>query len=45
LQGLKHDVQPQYLAKDLKKPGFIVGYGLDYDEKGRNLKVIYRKVD
>lgn len=34
------DVQPKYIAIEIPNE-FIVGYGLDYDQYGRNLKEIY----
>ena len=33
--------QIDYIGKSIKND-FVVGYGLDYDEKGRNLKNIYK---
>ena len=39
-ESLKCDVTIDYVALDIP-PAFIVGYGLDYDNLGRNLKDIY----
>ncbi len=39
-ESLKCNVKPDYVALAIP-PAFIVGYGLDYDEQGRNLKDIY----
>ncbi|MDR0768339.1 MAG: hypoxanthine phosphoribosyltransferase [Dysgonamonadaceae bacterium] len=42
--ALKTDIKPDYCA--LETPNnFIVGYGLDYDGLGRNLRDIYRIKD
>ncbi len=38
--SLKYDVTIDYVALDIPN-AFIVGYGLDYDDVGRNLKDIY----
>lgn len=40
---VKHDIDAKYVGLDLPSPEFIVGYGLDYNEKGRNLPSIYKK--
>lgn len=37
----KKDIKPDYIAMDIPN-AFIVGYGLDYNELGRNLKDIYQ---
>lgn len=39
-ESLKCDVTIDYVALDIP-PAFIVGYGLDYENLGRNLKDIY----
>ncbi|MDR1542840.1 MAG: hypoxanthine phosphoribosyltransferase [Prevotellaceae bacterium] len=41
--ALKHDLKLNYVAKEIPND-FIVGYGLDYDGYGRNLKDIYTVV-
>ena len=38
--ALKHDISINYVAMEIPND-FIVGYGLDYDGYGRNLKNIY----
>ena len=42
--ALKRDVKIDYVAMKIPND-FIVGYGLDYDSYGRNLKDIYTVVD
>ena len=37
----KKEYQIDYVGKSIEND-FVVGYGLDYDEKGRNLKNIYK---
>jgi hypoxanthine phosphoribosyltransferase len=37
----KHAIQPRYIGFDIDNE-FVVGYGLDYDGLGRNLKDIYK---
>lgn len=39
----EHAVQPKYIGFDIENE-FVVGYGLDYDGFGRNLKDIYRSI-
>ncbi|MCU0398897.1 MAG: hypoxanthine phosphoribosyltransferase [Cyclobacteriaceae bacterium] len=38
-----HAVQPKYIGFDIENE-FVLGYGLDYDGLGRNLKDIYKQV-
>jgi hypoxanthine phosphoribosyltransferase len=40
-EALKTDIKPDYVAMEISND-FIVGYGLDYDGFGRNLKNIYK---
>jgi len=39
----EHAVQPRYVGFEIEDE-FVVGYGLDYDGFGRNLKDIYKSV-
>lgn len=39
--ALKKDIKPDFVALEIPSD-FIVGYGLDYDGYGRNLKDIYK---
>lgn len=39
----EHAVQPKYIGFDIDNE-FVVGYGLDYDGFGRNLKDIYKSI-
>ena len=43
-EALQHDIHIDYIAMKIPNE-FIVGYGLDYDGYGRNLKDIYTVVD
>lgn len=40
-KALQVDIKPDYVAKEIPND-FIVGYGLDYDGHGRNLRDIYK---
>ena len=40
-QALKHPLHLKYVGFEIP-PKFVVGYGLDYDGYGRNLKDIYQ---
>lgn len=42
--ALQTDIKPDYVALEIPND-FIVGYGLDYDGHGRNLKNIYKIKD
>lgn len=42
--ALEHDVDIKYVGFDIPDR-FVVGYGLDYDEMGRNLSHIYQLID
>ncbi len=39
------DVVVDFVGMELNNDEFIVGYGLDYNERGRNLKAIYKLVE
>lgn len=39
----KHAVQPKYVGFDIENE-FVLGYGLDYEGLGRNLRDIYKQV-
>lgn len=42
-ESLKYNVKPNYTGFEISNE-FVVGYGLDYDELGRNLPDIYQVV-
>jgi hypoxanthine phosphoribosyltransferase len=39
----EHAIQPKYIGFDIDHE-FVLGYGLDYDGIGRNLKAIYKSI-
>lgn len=39
----KHAIQPKYIGFDIENE-FVLGYGLDYEGLGRNLRDIYKQV-
>lgn len=39
---IKYDVRAKYVGVDIGKE-FVIGYGIDYNEKGRNLRAVYRQ--
>ena len=41
---LEEDLNIEYAAMEIPND-FIVGYGLDYDQQGRNLRDIYTVVE
>lgn len=42
-EALQYPVEVNYLGFSIP-PAFVIGYGLDYDEAGRQLDAIYQKV-
>jgi hypoxanthine phosphoribosyltransferase len=42
-EAREHAVQPKYVGFDIDNE-FVLGYGLDYDGYGRNLKDIYKAI-
>lgn len=43
-EAFKGEKEPKYIGFEIENK-FVVGYGLDYNEKGRNLPEIYQLVD
>ena len=43
-KALQYDLKMDYVGMEIGND-FIVGYGLDYNEYGRNLKEIYKIVE
>jgi hypoxanthine phosphoribosyltransferase len=43
-EKLQEKLDVEYVAMEIPND-FIVGYGLDYDQQGRNLRDIYTVVD
>jgi len=43
-EAFQHDYPIEYIGFDIPNK-FVIGYGLDYDDHGRNLKSIYKKID
>ena len=39
--ALQHPIEPEYIAFEVPEI-FFLGYGLDYDGRGRNLPCLYR---
>lgn len=39
----KHEIKPDYYGLTCSE--FIVGFGLDYNQKGRQYPMIYQKMD
>ncbi len=42
-ESLKYDIKPNFVGFEISNE-FVVGYGLDYDELGRNLPDIYQVI-
>lgn len=42
-EALQHPIEVDYLGFSIP-PAFVIGYGLDFDEAGRQLDAIYQKV-